>query len=176
MELTQLYFTLFPSVSLVHLWVLVCLMEAVSLVQEKSAVSRFLSTSGWQPSQNIPGRGRREGRKRWEDKQRKFLISSTKDCTCKCLQGLMEGRESLIAWRGPELINMKITCRNTYNLFSWDDSWPKILFCLPSTPSSALFSHQPHTLVIEDFKKAKEKGRAHAKEVTDSLKILRRIL
>lgn len=88
----------------------------------------------------------------------------------------MEGRESLIAWRGPELINMKITCRNTYNLFSWDDSWPKTLFCLPSTPSSALFSHQPHTLVIEDFKKAKEKGRAHAKEVTDSLKILRRIL
>lgn len=72
-------------------------MEAVSLVQEKPEVSRFLPTSGWQLSQNIPGRGRQERRKEWEEKRKKSLISSTKDCTRKYLQGLTEGRETLIA-------------------------------------------------------------------------------
>lgn len=83
MELTQLYFKLFPSVCLAQLWVVVCLKQAVSLVQEKPAVSRLLPTSGWQPSQNVPAGGRQEGRKRQKGKKRKFLISSTKDYTCK---------------------------------------------------------------------------------------------
>lgn len=130
LELTQLYFKLFPSVCLAQLRVLVCLKQAVPLVQEKLAVSRFLPPSGWQPSQNVPAGGRQEGKKRQERKKRKFLISSTKDWTLvfykrlnirtKILQGLMEGRESPISWRSwrwPELIIMKIILRNTYDGF-----------------------------------------------------------
>jgi len=61
----------------------VCLKQAVSLDQEKLAVSKLLPASGWQPSQNVPAGGRQEGRNRLEGKKRKFLISSTKDSACK---------------------------------------------------------------------------------------------
>lgn len=119
MELTQLYFKLFPSVCLAQLRV--CLKQAVSLVQEKRAVSRLLPTSGRQPSQNAPVGGRWEGMKRREGKKRRFLISSKKTALVniglKILQGLMQGRESLISWRGSELIIMKLMLTNTYNGF-----------------------------------------------------------
>lgn len=145
MELTQLYFKLFPSVCLAQLWVVVCLKQAVSLVQEKPAVSRLLPTSGWQPSQNVPAGGRQGGGRDRKGRRESFSFLLQKtilvNIRSKSLQGLMGVTYFLEWWRGPELIIMKIMLRNTYNgIFSWDDSWPEILLCLHLHQVPPLFS------------------------------------
>lgn len=121
MELTQLYFKLFPSVCLAQLWVVVCLKQAVSLVQEKPAVSRLLPTSGWQPSQNVPAGGRQGGGRDRKGRRESFSFLLQKtillNIRSKSLQGLMGVTYFLEWWRGPELIIMKIMLRNTYNGF-----------------------------------------------------------
>lgn len=65
-------------------------------------------------------RGERDGKGRREFFS--FLLQKTAlaNIRSKILQGLMEGRESLISWRGrrgPELIIMKTMLRNTYSGF-----------------------------------------------------------
>lgn len=118
------YFKLFPSVCLAQLWVLVCLKQAVSLIHEKTEVSRLLPPSVWQPSQNVPVGGRREGRKETGRRESFSVLlqkTSLVNTRSKILQGLMEGKESFISRRGQrirELIIMKIMLRNTYNSIS----------------------------------------------------------
>lgn len=146
MELTQLYFKLFPSVCLAKLQVLLCLKQAVLLVQERPAVS-------WQPSQNIPAGGRQKGRTRWEGKKIIFLISSTKDCACKYQikdSSRINGRKGVthfLEGYGRAWINYHENNAQEYLqcFFRWYDSWPEILLCFLSRPCWLLFF--PITLI-----------------------------